>query len=352
MRSNFERNIKNYTEHIKDSSKDLSKEGRTISGIKKTSLLEKTTQESHTNIEAENNIYILQKGKLEKLNKFKKFLESTRKEDYFKHAVVNSNIESLGMVSFLKGEFFLSNKNSAQEKIKFSEIITDNEWGMEYDFDNSIDIQDIRSYYLSVLKSDLREKLDKQIIISETSNTYTDTGKQEAYQRIGKRIEEGSEQQGVIAEKMVKNFLKKVFIETDSDFEIIDSDVYQDVEQKIDFIIHRRTLKKNRGVGVTEFDASTDIGIQFTTNFEKVSHKESQIEKSNKRNNSEIDGIVLVALPAHQASYLYKDWSKNKKPGGPEKNWSKEVRITIFRGVMEKILSPEEIDEFCQKNFI
>ena len=70
-------------------------------------------------------------------------------------------------------------------------------------------------------------------------------------------MEFGSEQQGIIAEKMVKNFLKKLSMDTDADFEIIDADVYQDVEQKVDFIIHRKNKDKNKGAKVQESETVT-----------------------------------------------------------------------------------------------
>jgi hypothetical protein len=257
----------------------------------------------------------------------------------------------LGTVFFESGNFVLHTKEGNKQPVDLSEIMTDIEWDVSYDFDSSVNIHDIRAYYLEKLKGNLREKLDQQIIISETNNTRTDTMKKDAYRHIEKRMKEGSEQQGVIAEKMVKNFLKKISIDGKADFEIFDADVYQDVEQKIDFVIRRRAVGKNRGVEVKESDSVQDVGIQFTTALGKVEQKQKQLEKSRKNLGQDIDDIKLVTLPAHQASLLYKQWLQSKKPGGPEKSWSKEVQESIFRGVMEQILSEGEIEEFCMKYF-
>ena len=357
MKFNFENNLKKYTETIKSSLKDFSKEGKAISAEKRDVLLQNTAERAYTTPVAELEIYTIQKQKLEKLNKFKKFLEKTRSLDGgFHHEVMNkfSDTEKglpVISVSSHEGNFFATNSMGIQTPITIAEIMTDNEWGLHYTFDNSVNIHDIRSYYLEQLKGDLREKLDKQIIISETNFTRGDSFKQDAYRAIETRMEQGSEQGGVVAEKMVKNFLKKLAIETDADFEIIDADVYQDVEQKIDFIIHRRNNEKNRGAKINESETATDIGIQFTMNTDKTEHKEKQINNAKRNLGNDIDDIVLVTLPVEQATHLYKKWNQNKQPGGPEKSWDVTTQETIFRGVMNQVLSQQEINEFCERNF-
>ncbi len=357
MKFNFENNLKKYTETIKKFGKgfDSSKKDEMKQEI--SDLTTHTAERAHTTPAAELEIYTIQKQKLEKLNKFKKFLEKTRSLDGgFHHEVMNkfSDTEKglpVISVSSHEGNFFATNSMGIQTPITIAEIMTDNEWGLSYTFDNSVNIHDIRSYYLEQLKGDLREKLDKQIIISETNFTRGDSFKQDAYRAIETRMEQGSEQGGVVAEKMVKNFLKKLAIETDADFEIIDADVYQDVEQKIDFIIHRRNNEKNRGAKINESDTATDIGIQFTLNTDKTDQKQRQINNAKRNLGNDIDDIVLVTLPVAQASNLYKKWSEHKTSGGPEKSWDNNTQETIFRGVMKQVLSGEEIDQFCDKNF-
>jgi len=352
MRPNFEKNLNKYNEAIKDSFKDLSKEGKVVSGQKKDEITESLAFESHTNKDAEMKIFAIQKQKLEKLNKFKKFLEKTRSSDGgFEHVNSNLEIEYFGEVYQKDGEFFVARKDGSRQSVELSEIMTDSEWGIEYAFDTSVNIHDVRAYYLQSLKSDLREKLDTQIVISEKNNSRVDTLKQNAYGEIEKRLGQENTQEGIVAEKMVKNFLKKLSIDTDVDFEIVDADVYQDVEQKIDFVIHRKSAQKNRGAKIRESEHAADIGIQFTTALGKVEQKERQIEKSKRNLDKNIDDIVLVTLPSYQASRLYKDWLKDKKPGGPDKQWSTEIKETLFRGIMDKVLSQEEITAFCQENF-
>lgn len=355
MKMSFENSLKKYTENIKEFGRDMTKEGRLKAEEEQQKITASTAETEHTNIEAESEIYKIQKSKLEKLNKFKKWLEKTRdvSSGNFVHPEMKKNLPIVSVNT--EGVFLMKTVDGKKKQITIGEIMTDHEWNIDYTFDRSVNIHDIRTYYLNQLKDDLREKLDKQIIISEKNFTQGDSFKQQAYIAIEKRLESGNEQQGIIAEKMVKNFLKKLSIDTNADFEVIDADVYQDVEQKIDFIIHHKNKEKNKGAKIEESDQLTvptfeDIGIQFTINTNATDHKNKQINNS-KRKLQGIDDIVLVTLPAHQASKLYTDWKKDPQSGGPEKNWSKETQEAVFRGVMSKIMNQQEIDEFCNAYF-
>lgn len=347
MRHSFEKKINKYNEAIKDSLKDISKEGRAKSAEVKQELTAQYAEKTYTDKDSEVLIFDIQKQKLERLKKFKKFLSKTRSpEGGFVHPEIEPGLPIISEDG--EGNYIVKSTEGYQ-RITPGELVTDHEWGVEYTFDKSVDIHAIRGYYLEQLKSQLRENLDKQIIVSESNFTHSDTYKQNAYKEIGKRIEQGSEQQGIIAEKMVKNFLKKLSIDTNADFEIIDANAFQDVEQKVDFIVHRKSVDRARGAQVVESEHANDIGIQFTTNTSKTEYKEKQIERSKRR--SDFQDIVLVTLPPHNASLLHKKWSHHKKSGGPEKMWTKETQEKIFRGVMSKVLTQKEIDQFCEVNF-
>lgn len=352
MRENFGEKLIAYNEDIKEHNKDFSsgKETKEKAIERRDSLLKQESGKYYGNEEEklknEEYIYRLQKEKLEKLKKFKKFLESTRKEGGFSFGLRENKNPKVRKVSFKNDKFFVGN-----EKVSLSEIMTDKEWGIEYTFDESVNIHDIRKYYLDEIKSTLGESLDKQIISQETANGLIDTGKKSAYLKIEENMNTQSKQEGIVAEKMVKNFLKKLSIDNSSLFEIIDSDVYQDVEQKIDFIIHTKgDNKKNRGVGVSENEKL--IGIQFTINESATKHKEDQINKVKKnRMDRSLDDIILITMPKSKASELYKTWLENKKSGGPDKLWDKETKETLFKNIMNNILPQSQIDDFCIKNF-
>ncbi len=356
MREEFSENIQNYNEAIKTSFKDMSKEGKLRAEEIKNQLVEITSKNTHTTKEAELEIFNIQKQKQEKFRKFRKFLDITRGCEKYDDSKRDLN-KGKPVVSMTKEGVFTITEAGGQYKIvTMGEIMTDIEWGNEYTFDQTVNVHDVREYYLNKLKMELHGKLDSQIIESELSNTYVDTAKQDAYRKIKERnIEELSlEKRGVIAEKMVSTFLEQISMDfDDADFTITKADVYQDVNQKIDFIIERKD--KLHGAKVEESDTETEvssktIGIQFTTAEGKIEDKENQIIKA-KRNAKEVDDIVLVTIPMEEASYIYKKWAEKKDPGGPMKLWNNKTKSDVFRAVMKNVLTGEEIDKFCVTHF-
>jgi hypothetical protein len=234
------------------------------------------------------------------------------------------------------------------EPISVGEIMTDGDWGIEYYLDPETIPRNIRKrYIIESAKNRIQSKLDEQIIIDEISNQKTDKFKRETYGRIKADAEKGYDPTGIIAEKMVKNFLKKLTYDSDVNFRLIEADVFQDVEQKVDFIIHRK--KHTRGVGVDENDQSGDIGIQFTTNpsQHKLRQKSQQIERAKSKLAEEdaVEDIVLVSIPLNQTRDIYRKWSLDKSGGGPDKLWTQDTKETIFKEVMKDFLAPKEIQE-------
>ncbi|MEK7463178.1 MAG: hypothetical protein AAB621_02350, partial [Patescibacteria group bacterium] len=149
-------------------------------------------------------------------------------------------------------------------------------------------------------KKELLELLDYQIIKSEVGGDIAHEHRQKAYQNVESERKSGQtkERWGFISETIVRNFLKKLSIDQDAPFQIREADVFQDVEQKIDFIIHRN--QRLRGVDVEVDDKAKDVGIQFSINTREAERKKYQVEKSKKRlkeSGESIDDIVLVIFP-------------------------------------------------------
>lgn len=353
MRESLNNNIKNYSEGINNSFKDMSKEGKARSEELRQALVQTGALEAHTSKEAEEKIYNIQKQKLEKFRKFKRWLESTRvNKNYDDIAGKNSPVVSMTR----EGVPTIAYKDGTFKIATMGEIMSDMEWGEEYVFDKSVDIHAIREYHLNQLKKELREKLDDQVIESEISNTYVDTAKQEAYKQIKERNGNDSqmEKRGVVAEKMVATFIEQLSVDCeDADFSLLHADAYQDVNNKIDFIIQRKNRFHGAGIEESETEdriTSRTVGIQFTTAEGKSIQKEGQITKA-KKHSDEVDDIVLVTIPMQEASYLYKKWSEKKQPGGPVRLWNNQTKANVFRAVMQNVLNKEEIDDFCNKHF-
>ncbi|MFH1171070.1 MAG: hypothetical protein V1778_00845 [bacterium] len=234
--------------------------------------------------------------------------------------------------------------NGRLVSITAGELLTDGEWGVTYATDASVPYDLRKRYAVESARQELRQLLDEQIILGEGESSATHAFKRETYQRIHERREAGDMPAGIIAEKMVRNYLKKLSIDSGVDFEILDSDVYQDVEQKIDFIIRRRA--HHRGVRV---DMGTQCGVQMTTATSEalLAHKQHQVERSKHRLRSAdaVDDIVLVSIPLKDAAGIYARWRTQKAPGGPDKLWDDTTREAIFRGVLAGVFPAEEIEE-------
>ncbi len=238
--------------------------------------------------------------------------------------------------------------NSRNESLTQGEILTDGEWGVVYNLDASVDRETRQQYLIETAKRELRRLLDEQISAEKLGNAYTDRGLFKAYSARDQEPEEIHA--GLIAEKLVRNLLKKLFIDSGVGYSVEEANLLQDVEHKMDFIIHRPM--RSRGVGVKALRGITDIGVQFTLNESQknVEHKQHQIQKAKERlgNGGTILEIVLVSLPMRNVIELVKNWRKELKPGGPDKLWGKDKKEAIVREVLYKLFSQQEINEICQ----
>jgi hypothetical protein len=250
--------------------------------------------------------------------------------------------------SYEDGEFIVRRGDGTSEQATLGEIMTDGEWGIEYALDAETVPRNIRKRYLiEEARRTLQALLDEQIIVQESESGWMDEKKRDTYRRIQHDAETDELPSGIIAERMVENFLKKLMFDYDVDFSIQRADVFQDVEQKIDFIIRR--VEHDRGVRVYEDPRADRVGVQFTTstNAETLHRKASQVERSKRRleKRERIDDIVIVSIPLREASALYHQWKHTKRAGGPDAIWDDATKETIFREVVKGVFSPDEIDE-------
>lgn len=349
MKESFREQLETYSLAITESLTDTTKEGRAAAESRKQELVTEAAEKNNTTTEAEAEVYRIQKLKIEKLRKFKRWLESTRSRgEGFVHPVGD---KKLPLVSALKdGTLMLDGRGV----VTMGELIADVEWGRTYRFDESVNIHEIRKWHLAQLKDDLRGKLNAQIIATEVADRAGDAWKQEAYMKMSEREGLMMEKRGIIAEKMVATFLEELAYDCpDADFSVEPADAHADVHEKIDFIIHRK--QRSHGARIEEGEESAirvrDIGVQFTTAAGKVVQKEKQL-KNAKRRNGHVDDIVLVTIPMQEATALYKKWDADGRgPGGPMRYWSRDTKAQVFRAVMTHVLTATEIDEFCEKYF-
>ena len=164
-------------------------------------------------------------------------------------------------------KFFAQDNNGQDQEVTIGDIMCDGDWGISYYLDPITVPRNVRKRYLiERAKGELRDYLDTQIVFDETKSQFTDSKKFHAYQEWQKAKDRGIYQSGFFSEKLVRNFMNKLTYNHDLPFFIIAGDVFQDVNQKIDFIIHRKS--HHRGVDVETVDDAdpsldSDIGIKL-----------------------------------------------------------------------------------------
>lgn len=167
-----------------------------------------------------------------------------------------------------------------------------------------------------------------------------------AYSKIAERSELTSEQLGVRAEQLVIGKMEAIAIDhPEFGLSVSPANAFQDVGEKIDFVLSTQT--KKRGVGVEEGDLSEEkhIGIQFTINTLKKEHKTAQINSSKKRG-TEMDDILLVTIDMSLFEQAIKDWEQQKKPlCGPWNYLPENVQHQALNELLKSLLSDEQIKQ-------
>ena len=140
-----------------------------------------------------------------------------------------------------------------------------------------------------------------------------------------------------VEEKLVGVFGENVKIK------VLPANAYEDVENKIDFIIE--TTQKKRGAGIETKDLEPEhksVGIQFTINTNKKSFKEGQISKAKERG-VHVDDIVYVDIDMNILLEAMKKWEKSGKPiSGPWNYLPKETKIGAIKGLFHSVLTTEQ----------
>ncbi|OGI88070.1 hypothetical protein A2995_01850 [Candidatus Nomurabacteria bacterium RIFCSPLOWO2_01_FULL_33_24] len=332
MKEDFEKGLNMFHKIAKGSAQNTTPREKAEINLEKDDQITEMADFLLSKKESQEEIYEIQKKKEKIVRKFKLALKSL---DDNKIEKLKQKEEEI-MVDFKGGKLITEEK-----EITLGELVTDGDWGIKYYLGETIPRIVKKEFLLAKAKREILLLLNDQIIINELSSP-TDELKKKAYRGIESR-EENNLQPGIIAERMVKNLIKKETIDKDIDFRIIEADVYQDVEEKIDFIIKRKN--KNRGVGV---QASNVFGIQFTinTNEKVLERKKRQIRYAKYQARQEgIGDIILVNIPINDVMKVYNEWQEKKSSGGPDKLWKIETKKKIFKNVLKGILSEEEINQ-------
>lgn len=234
--------------------------------------------------------------------------------------------------------------------ISLGEMIADLDWQVNYLLDPETVPRAIRKQYLvAIAKRRLKDLLDEQIMRQEIASK-KDEGKRRAYE--GMLRDRNTERLGTVAEKMLRNFMAKLAMDYGLNFNIIEADAFQDVEQKIDFVIE--VPRHQRGVQVDKTEGKNlAFGIQFTmdSSWEANLKKTQQIRKARNQNRREnIDDMILVEIDLQRfVQTALEQWKKEKPPGGPDQKLPPDIKQKIFFKLLKGIYSEEEIKVMWQK---
>lgn len=246
------------------------------------------------------------------------------------------------------GKLFWRRSDGREQELSFGEIVTDGAWDIDYDLDDSVPRNQRKRLLIERAKRRLADLADRQIAKEEIASRNTDHGRRKAYKAVEERVGDTELPMGFVAERMMVQFLRKLEIDGDLPYSVEEADLFQDVNQKIDFIVrrsdHRRGVRVEEGRG-KEVEAA---GIQFTlnTNQAVLKHKEDQIRKSRGKLTGEdrLDDILLVAMDMRWVIDAYRRWEKEKPPGGPDKFLAPVLRETIFKKTLSGLADREELD--------
>lgn len=231
-------------------------------------------------------------------------------------------------------------------------------WGKEFQFEEGenfpLEYRQMRSLYKKArIQEDVSTILTPVIArIQGIREQKNDALKSNAYNQIAARFESATsiyEQKGFQAERVIRSFLTRISLDRqDLHVAVYPANPYQDVEEKIDFIIEATT--KKRGVKVEEDEqVSHTLGIQFTINTSKIENKQDQIEKAKTRI-QDVDDILLVSMKGEVLSDAIRQWEKSSDVfQEPATFLRPEVKEQLLRELLSTLLEPEVIEQLVKK---
>lgn len=232
------------------------------------------------------------------------------------------------------------------------EIIASRHFGNQINLPEKLDEsfagKQLRKKYFTLSERDaFTKKLNKELgdLLSE-KNKRLDLFKSKAYTEIEKREDMESKQEGAIAEKMMIGVIEMISVDRpDLQIEVRGANAFQDVEEKIDFII--TTKKKRRSIGIEEkenkeFDEKS-FGIQFTINTSKGDFKKEQIQKAKDRG-LDVDDLLYVEVDKQMIHNALMTWEKKGKPiSGPWAELPQNTKNKALENLFKDILTEEQI---------
>jgi len=236
------------------------------------------------------------------------------------------------------------------QKVSIGTVIASRHAGLDIvlpkELDQSGEGKKLRRQYVERLSNDyLWDELNYELAthLAKTERR-EDTYKSEAYKEIAKNKMREKTPLGLLAEKVTIGFAETIAIDRqDFGLSVIPGNAFQDVENKIDFILE--TVHKKRGVGIeheTVDEEHKAIGIQFTINTSKEEFKKEQIAKAKERGVF-VNDILYVAIEEGVLAKALHDWENARRPiTGPWNFLPKEVQRKLASELFDSVLTEEQ----------
>lgn len=237
--------------------------------------------------------------------------------------------------------------NGANQTITLGSLLTDGMWGTAYVLDSSVTKHIRKQYVTAEARREITELLNVQIATNERSRRSVESGPKGMYTAY---LQGNLMQPGHVAEHFSRAYLKKLIIDHDLPFEVVDGDIHQDAEQKIDFLMIKPAHERDVIVKEVDNGSVELIGIQLATGKRPKKTREIGEAKDRVRESDGIHDILLIKIGRGEMLKGIHAWKEHGcPPGGPDAFVPPHVRETIFRRLLHRFFLPTTIEHLCKK---
>ncbi len=348
MRPHFEQDLEDYNQIAKTERRISRKFDQELLAEDLLNLEQDIAENEQTSLGTQALVMKLQRQKQEILAELHAGFRHIDAEEFSPEATAERNPKAWD-VRQVSGGAFVAQRGERVMPVSLGDVVVDHEWGVDYKLDKQSMPRDVQKRVaLEQARTRIQDVLDEQILLVSQDSGRVNSYAQEGYKHIAKdRAGHHEQRLGIIAEKMVRTYLAKLsFNVPELEFTVARADLHQDVEEKIDFFVHRK--RKWRGVNV-ESHGKADEGIQFTTDErnETAEKKRADLERVKPwaLQREHLDDIVLVQIPPDDFRSAYSAWQEaGTPPGGPDSYWDAGTKEKIFRHLLQDMFTPEELD--------
>lgn len=294
----------------------------------------------------------LQRKKQEIMRRLRAELEALRKDP---NRAIETSEEGLNVVA--DAGILYVEWNGEKKQLTFGDIVADAEWGLKYNLASSVPLNMRKRYLLELAKRSLMDVFNHQLALVDPHAPPLLHGKEKVDGWIREGLKKESEKSGVIgllAERIAYAFFLRKSYDSGGQLKVAPTDFYRDIHEKVDFILQKYHPEYKRGVIANADYKKKKLGVQFTTRNKpgKLQRKQTDIEKALAGDETDLDDIIILQIPGRWSIKCFDKWFEaGKPPGGPEQFLHENKQRRMFKLVLERMFTPEEIEELKARVF-